>query len=269
MPALDTLNAVRDVKPGASVLATVTDEENNSHPALAVQRFGLGRTAAMLIGNLWHWGLHDEASQKDLAKSWRQLVRWLVSDVPTRVAVTAQTGADGDPSLVRLTVKVRDQEYKPMDNANVQLTIRPVRLSQGAGTNELQLPADASPSEPGAYQRDYVQTEAGACTVEAVATLSDGTVVGRASAGWASDPAAEEFRSLKPNLAYLEALAKRTGGEVLKMDSLRDFVRRLPQRRAPVMESFSKPLWQQPAVYLFALFCFVAEWGIRRWKGLP
>jgi hypothetical protein len=35
------------------------------------------------------------------------------------------------------------------------------------------------------------------------------------------------------------------------------------------MEPWSKPLWQEPAVYLFALGCFVAEWGIRRWKGLP
>ena len=83
------------------------------------------------------------------------------------------------------------------------------------------------------------------------------------------DPAAAEFRSLKPNRAYLEALAKRTGGQVLTMDGLRDFVRQLPQRHAPVMESWSKPLWENPVVYLFALACFVAEWGIRRWKGLP
>jgi uncharacterized membrane protein len=269
MPSLDVLNAVPDVKPGASVLATATDEDNHSHPALAVQRFGLGRTAAMMIGDLWRWGMRDEAAQKDLAKSWRQLVRWLVSDVPARVAVTAQTAADGDPSLVRLVVKVRDEEYKPMDNASVQLTIRPAQLSQAAGTNDLQLAADASASEPGAYQRDYIQTDAGARVVEAVAAQADGKIIGRASAGWALDPAAAEFRSLKPNRAYLEALARRTGGEVLTLDTLRDFVRQLPQRRAPVMEPWSKPLWQEPAVYLFALGCFVAEWGIRRWKGLP
>ena len=268
MPTLDVLNTVREVKPGASVLATVTDEDNNSHPALAVQHFGLGRTAAMLVGDLFHWGMHDEESQKDLAKSWRQLVRWLVSDVPARVAVTAQTAADGDPAKVRLVVKVRDEEYKPLDNAGVQLTIRKVSASQGAATNDLHLTADASPSQPGTYERDYIATE-GACTVEAVVTQSDGKIIGRSSAGWASDPAAEEFRSLKPNRAYLESLAKRTGGEVLTLEGLRDFVRRLPQRHAPVMEPWSKPLWQEPAVYLFALGCFVAEWGIRRWKGLP
>ena len=269
MPPLDVLNAAPGVKPGASVLATVSDEDNNSHPALSVQRFGLGRGAALMIGDLWRWGMQDESAQKDLAKSWRQLVRWLVSDVPARVAVTAQTAADGDPARVRLVVKVRDEEFKPLDNASVQLIVRPVPLVPGAAARDLHLAADASPSQPGTYQADYIATEAGAWTVEAAATQSDGKMAGRASAGWASDPAAEEFRSLKPNRAYLEALARRTGGEVLTMDGLRDFVRNLPQRQAPVMAPWSKPLWQKPAVFLFALGCFVAEWGIRRWKGLP
>ena len=269
MRRLDVLNAVRGVKPGASVLATVTDAENNSYPALVVQRFGLGRSAAMLLGDLWRWGMHDESAQKDLAKSWRQLVRWLVSDVPMRVSVTAETAAAGDPARVRLVVKVRDEEFKPLDFASVQLTIRKLGSSAGAATNDLQLTADASANQPGTYQADYFATEAGACTVEAVATQSDGKMIGRAVAGWALDPAAAEFRSLKPNRAYLESLAKRTGGQVLTLDALRDFVRTLPQRQAPVMEPWSKPLWQEPAVYLFALACFLAEWGIRRWKGLP
>ncbi len=263
MPALNVFNAVPGVKPGASVLATVSDTDHNSFPALAAQRFGLGRSAALMIGDLWRWGMTDEAAQKDLAKSWRQLIRWLVSDVPARVVVTAQTAADGDPARVRLVVKVRDEEYKPLDNATVQLTIQP------GSAHDLVLAADASASQPGAYQADYIATEPGACTVEAVAAQPDGKIIGRATAGWASDPAAAEFRALKPNRPYLEELARRTGGEVLTPDGLRDFVRRLPQRQAPIMEPWNKPLWQQPAVFLFAIGCFVAEWGIRRWKGLP
>ena len=269
MPPLDVLNALLGVKPGASVLATVSDPDGNNFPALVVQRFGLGRSAALMIGDLWRWGMQNENAQKDLAKTWRQLVRWLVSDVPARVSVHAETGADGDPARVRLVVKVRDEEYKPLDNATVQLTIHPVSLSQGAAAQDQQLTTDASPNQPGTYVSDYLATGPGASTAEAVATQTDGKVIGRSAAGWAVDPAAAEFRSLQPNRAYLESLAKRTGGEVLTLDSLRDFVRQLPQRHAPIMESWSKPLWQEPSVYLFALCCFVAEWGIRRWKGLP
>jgi len=76
MPAFQVLNAVRDVKPGASVLATVSDSAGQTYPALVVQRFGLGRSAALTIGDLWRWGLGDESMQKDLGRAWRQLVRW-------------------------------------------------------------------------------------------------------------------------------------------------------------------------------------------------
>ena len=63
------------------VLATVTDG-SEERPALVTQRLGRGRTAALLIGDLWQSGLGDEARQKDLGKAWRQVVRWLVADVP-------------------------------------------------------------------------------------------------------------------------------------------------------------------------------------------
>ena len=276
LPPFNVLNTISAIKPGASVLATVSDSDNHSFPALAAQRFGAGRTAALMLGDLWRWGFRDEASQKDLAKSWRQLVRWLVSDVPARVSVTAEGSADGDPSRVRLVVKAHDEEYKPLDGATVQLTVRPVRLFQAGEeeggatpTNVLHLTAEASPSQAGTYEADYVARDSGAYAVEAVVTQGNGEVVGRAASGWASDPAAEEFRSLKPNRALLEALAKRTGGEVINMDRLKDFVGKLPQRRAPITETWSEPLWQKPLVFLCVLGCFVAEWGIRRWKGLP
>ena len=87
MPPFEVLNPIRESKPGASVLATVSDTDNHTYPALVVQRFGLGSVAALMVGDLWRWGFKDEAMQKDLAKSWRQLVRWLVSDVPARVTV--------------------------------------------------------------------------------------------------------------------------------------------------------------------------------------
>jgi predicted RNA-binding Zn ribbon-like protein len=67
----------------------------------------------------------------------------------------------------------------------------------------------------------------------------------------------------------LETIAKRTGGELVKMEDLERFVRHFPERHAPVTESWTEPLWQKPLVFLFVLCCFVAEWGIRRWKGLP
>jgi hypothetical protein len=275
MPPFEILNPIREFKPGASVLASVSDATDHTYPALVVQRFGLGSVAAQLVGDMWRWGLKDESMQKDLAKSWRQLIRWLVSDVPARVTVESQT--TDEPNQVRLIVKARDEEFKPLDNAVAKVTIRPVELLRRSGdssnadtnTRALELAADPSPSQPGRFEATYVVREAGAYCVDAVVTLPDGRVAGRAEAGWTADPAVDEFRSLKPNRALLETIARRTGGEIVAMEDLSSFVRRLPERHAPITETASRPLWHQPAMFLFVLACFLADWGIRRWKGLP
>ena len=276
------LNRVRDVKPGASVLATVKDEQGREAPALIVQRFGKGRTAALTIGDLWRWGLQDEASHKDMAKSWRQMARWLVADVPNRVELVARPGPAEDNQAMQLLVRARDRQFQPQDNANVKLEVRfvsaraegaaptnatsPVSLS-GTGVS-VPLSVEDSGSEPGLYQSSYLPRETGGYLAEAVVTDAAGIAVGRAEAGWTADPAADEFRSLKPNRALLESLAKMTGGEIVPLEKLADFVNRLPERKAPIVESVSSPLWHTPWMFLLALGCFVAEWGLRRWKGL-
>ncbi|HMP82395.1 MAG TPA: hypothetical protein PKA41_06765 [Verrucomicrobiota bacterium] len=278
VPPFEVFNPTRDIKPGASVLASVSDPTDKTYPALVAQRFGLGRSAALMIGDLWRWGMRDEAMQADLAKSWRQLVRWLVSDVPPRIAVTAEPSPTGDTAEVRLTVKARDEDFKPLDNAKVRLTIRQIKSTaseSGAVTNAapnmsfVQFTAEPSAANPGTYEATYIARDSGAYAVEAVVTQADGKIAGRAATGWASDRAAAEFRSLQPNRALLETIAKRTGGELVPLENLEKFVRSLPGRHAPITETSTIPLWHKPLVLLFVLACFVAEWGIRRWKGLP
>jgi hypothetical protein len=48
------------------------------------------------------------------------------------------------------------------------------------------------------------------------AKAADGSEVGRAPVGWTSDPAADEFRDLKPNRDLLARLAAATGGQVVE-----------------------------------------------------
>jgi uncharacterized membrane protein len=259
------LNKVRGMKPGASVIATVSDDGKTQHPALAVQRFGNGRVGAVMIGDLWHWGLKDEANHRDMDKAWRQLMRWLVTDVPGKTELVAEQKPGDANQAVRLQVRVRDKKFQPLDNANITLHVRPVGQSV---TNAIRLTAEASATQAGVYEATYVPRETGGYHAEAVVTDATGMEAGRAEAGWTSDPAADEFRSLKPNRALLEAIAKKTGGEVISISKLESFAKGLPNRKAPVTESWTSPLWHQASVFLFALACFVAEWGLRRRRGL-
>jgi len=185
-----------------------------------------------------------------------------VADVPNRIDLQADQNRADPSQPVLLQTRVRDQKFQPLDNAAVSVSVRP------AGQPALRLTAEPALTEPGLYQATYVPHDTGGYYAEAIVTNSVGAEVGRAEAGWTSDLAAEEFRSLKPNRALLEIIAKKTGGEIIAANQIEDFASRLPQHQVPIMENWSYPLWHQTSVFLFALACFIAEWGLRRWKGL-
>jgi hypothetical protein len=132
----------------------------------------------------------------------------------------------------------------------------------------IELAATADPAEAGLYTATFVPRHTGGYLVTADVTDPKGVILGQAQAGWTSDPAAEEFKSLQPNRALLESIASRTGGEIIEAGELDSFAAGLPDRESPIMEAWSFPLWHQAWVLLFALGCFVAEWGLRRWNGL-
>jgi hypothetical protein len=141
--------------------------------------------------------------------------------------------------------------------------------SAGAKTNTLRLQAEPSVNEPGLYQAVYVPRVTGGYKATAYVTNSVGAEAGRDDTGWSTDLAAEEFHSLSPNVPLLEAIAKKSGGEIIPANKLEEFVRSLPQKHAPIMDSWTFPLWHTPAMFGLALVCFVSEWGLRRWKGMP
>jgi len=260
LPHVEVLNRARDAKPSAMVLAAVSDGAND-YPALVTQRFGRGRTAAITVGDFWQMGLGDETLQKDLGRAWRQIVRWLVADVPQPVEVRAVPQGGGE--AVRIQVRVRDSKFQPLENATITLKILPADSAEGAN-----LSAEPSPDESGLYESTYIPRESGGYRVEAEVISEDGAKVGSGQSGWATDLAAAEFRSLAPNRTLMENLARRTGGAMLDADGLEAFLDQLPDRQSLITETITSPLWHTPWMFLFALGCFVAEWGLRRWKGL-
>jgi uncharacterized membrane protein len=279
MPPFQVFNLVRELKPGASAIATVQDDKGRQYPALAVQRFGGGRVGALMIGDLWRWGFLNETAHKDMDKAWRQMFRWLVADVPRRVELTVEPKSDDANQTVLLQVRARDKAYQPMDNVSVVLTVRSITNhldhTNGVAIEKLEtavtpvrLTTEPSSTEPGLYEASYVPRESGAYLAETIATDSAGAEIGRAQAAWTADPAADEFRSLKPNRPLMAQLARQTGGEVVSADKLDQFAAGLPNKQAPITESWTRPLWHQPAVFLLALACFVIEWGLRRSRGL-
>ncbi|QDT12238.1 hypothetical protein [Stieleria marina] len=262
MPAFTTINPVGEIKPGASQLAVAKSADGETVPALLAQRFGKGRSAAIPIGDLWRWSMRrDDTQRDDPAQAWRQLMHYLVNEVPRRAEIKVRSAADPNQP-VTIVATARDEDYLPLDNANVQFTIDP------PDGEPFTIKAEPDDQTPGQYLTTYWSREPGAYRVTASITQADGNDVGEAASGWTAQSNAAEFRQLQLNRDLLKRIADQTGGEIIAEDRLSAFVTDLPNRKVPVTETWIYPIWHRPWVMFLAMLCLCAEWGIRRLRGL-
>jgi len=264
MPPFKTVNRMDAIKPGASVLAQVEAAGGEPRPALVVQPFGRGRTAALLVGDMWKWQMRrEDYKESDHDKAWRQMVRWLVADVPQPVEVETRRSSGTALPGVEIVVRARDKQFSPLDNAGVSIKV------QTPDKRSIDLVAESSSTAPGEYVATFAPREAGTYRATIAVSAADGSEVGSRQTGWSVEPETEEFRTLSVNRPLLERIAKETGGEMVDADGLDRFVASLPNRKIPVVESWTYPLWHQWQMFLVAMICLIGEWGLRRWRGLP
>ncbi len=262
-PKLQLANSARETKPGARVFAEIQDEQGKSFPAVVAHQYGQGRSVAVLIGDLWRWSIQrNEGDKDDLAQSWRQIIRWLVAEVPRQLETELTWLEIGAVPGVQLNVRLRTEEYQPKENAVVTISVQP---PQG---DAIKLDAEPSLSEPGLFEATYIPRDAGTYVAE-VHVKDETELTSTMKVGWTSQPNAEEFHQVETNHETIELLAKRSNGKVITIAELPEFVRELPQKEMPVQEIKTTPLWHSPFIILLALTCLAAEWGIRRWRGMP
>jgi len=269
MPEFRVLNRVGSIKAGAMVVATIGDNASDPYPALVVQRYGSGRAGALTVGDLWRWGLKKTEMHDDMDKFWRQTLRWLVADVPHRVTLQALQQHDRVNQPVLFRVRVRDKDFEPMEEASVVIDV----MASDTQEEKIQLTAESVLSETGLFEAVYVPRHDGHYFAKAVVTDAEGLKIDEAEAGWVVDREAHEFSSIKANRSLLETIARQTGGRMVELQDLDSFARNLPHVEAPISEAWIKPLWDLrgmlPAIFAFVLLCFIGEWALRRWKGMP
>jgi len=263
MPPFEVLNRTNGIKPGASVLAEATSSDDERVPVLVTQRFGKGRSAALMIGDMWRWALHHEGpGVSPLGQSWRQMIRWLIADVPKPIQMKLKSEDVVSSKIVQILVDVKGSDFKSIDNAQVTVSISApngtVSTARGEGAN----------SVPGQYECTSVAEDEGVYTATCEVKANDGSIIGSSQLGWVYDPSSLELQQVGSDLKMLESIASETGGSVVSWDELTTFAAALPSKKVPVSEFRVYPLWHQSWVLMIAVLCLCCEWGLRRRNGL-
>jgi uncharacterized membrane protein len=254
-------------KPGAAVLANMITPEARKLPLLITENFGRGRTAIMATGGSWRWQMSSPLGDTAHDLFWQQLLRWLVSDTPGRVAASVPAQMLLDNGAVTLTAEVRDQQYNPAPDAKVE-----AHILGPSGASAL-VEMTPVPDSPGQFQAAWSAPRTGAYLTEVTALRADpnsGTVkeLGRDVLTFQRmDGVAENFHT-EQNRDLLERLATQTGGQYWKPADLGKLAGAIPFSEAGVTMRETKDLWNLPLVFLVLLLLRFSEWWLRRKWGI-
>ncbi|HSG48742.1 MAG TPA: hypothetical protein VLA43_13060, partial [Longimicrobiales bacterium] len=262
LPPVSTLNRVLRVKPGAVTLLS-GDAGTEERVVLAHHRFGRGKVLALPVQDTWMWQMHADIAVEDQRHEtlWRQLLRWLVDDVPAPVTVALAAERAEVGEAVDVTAMVMDSAYIPLNNAAVTLS---VTHPTGAVTQEvLAWSVDAD----GEYRSRVTPLEPGSYTVSVAASTGEG-ILGTATTVLDVGPSQEEYFDAGRRTPLLQRLADETGGRFYTPDQAGDLPEDLRFTGAGVTLTEERDLWDMPIVLLLLVGFLGAEWGVRRFRGL-
>lgn len=205
MPKVADYEEVGEPKPGATTLLNVTPPNRRTLPLLVTESFGRGRSAVFATGGSWRWKMWTDHADKTHPAFWQQLLRYLVTDTPGQITSTIPKTVVSDEARIPLRVEVRDREFKPVSNAQLQARF----LSPDGASSTVQL--SPVPLEEGAYSAEYNADKAGSYVVEVLAGQGQEALGTDVLTFRREDGVAENFRTSQ-NRELLEKLSQQTGG---------------------------------------------------------
>ncbi len=262
LPPLSTVNRIASTRPGATVLLTGSGEDL-SQPVLAFQRYGRGKALAFAVQDAWLWQMHADMALEDRTHEtlWRQLLRWLVSDVPAAVAFTAGDERVMPEEPVTLRADVHDERFDAVNDAAV---VARVTAPSGAVTD---VPLHWGAGRDGEYRAPFVPAEAGRHEV-AIAVSGGAQRSGSATGSFDVGASNEEMVGATMRAPLLRRIAEESGGRFYTPETVGSLPADIAISGSGVTVREYRELWDMPVIFLGLLTLLGAEWSFRRRRGL-
>jgi uncharacterized membrane protein len=260
LPYLMNFQEAGQPKPGAVVLAEMT-AAGNTLPLLITQKYGRGRTAVFATGGDWRWQMLQPVEDMSHEMFWRQMLRWLVSDTPTRVVSSTPRSVLLDDGHVHLRAEVRDTTYLPTSDAQVEARV----VGPDGAAQSVELHPDAL--EQGVYSVDWDASRPGSYVTEITARRGQQELGRDVLTFRREDGVAENFH-LEQNRDLLEKLSSQTGGRYYRPNEVSKLGEDIAYSDAGITVRETRDLWDMPIIFFFALLLCCTEWLLRRKWGV-
>jgi uncharacterized membrane protein len=263
MPQVSTVNPIREVKPGATILLTAPSLGRGDQIVLAYQRYGRGKTVALPLQDSWRWKMDAKIPVTDTthAMFWRRMVRWLVDAVPDQLNLLTGHDRVEPGEAVRFTAEVLDTAYVEVNDAHVEAHI------MSPSNKVIDVPMEWTVERDGEYGAVFNPDESGLYEIKVTATrdgkdLASNVMHLRVSAG------DSEYYDAAMRAPLLKRIAEETGGRFFTPSNAAALPEAISYSGRGVTVVEERELWDMPALLMLLLALLGAEWGFRRTRGL-
>ena len=284
LPALTMINRAEQVAPGATELLSGVGSDGRHHVVLAHQRYGRGNVLAFPVQDSWVWQMHHDIPVDDMTHEiyWRQLLRWLVHNVPDPVTITLPRDRVEAGDAVSILAQVEDEAYRGVNDASV------VAYVTSPIGEEIAVPMEWTVGKDGEYRGSFTPELDGPYTVQVEALLppraGQASAAAAANVGVADEgggrarvsstryldvgPSAAEYFGASMNASLLRRVAEETGGRFYTPETASTLPEDITYTGAGVTLVEENELWDMPILFLALVGLLGTEWVYRRRRSL-
>lgn len=262
---LDHLPPLLGAKPGATVLATLSEtaEGSQRYPLVAWQRYGTGKCMSIATDRLWR--LRFKTGDKYHWRVWSQSIQFLtlsrLMGEHKRIRLETHRTTYERGEQARLYAHVLDEDYEPVSQPSFEITVK------GVDGNTLQESLNLQPDRdtPGLYEGFFTPSVAGRYRVEA---NEDDQEVSNTTEFQVAD-VKQELSRTDADIDQMKRIASLTGGASLGIRDLSQLPALLKSSPVETTVRSERPLWDNWIVVLILVALLGTEWILRRKHDLP
>ena len=253
------------MKPGVRVLAehpTRTDSDGHRLPVFCFQYVGAGKVLFHATDETWRW--RYRVGDLYFARYWIQTIRCLcrskLADAGRSAVLTTDRREYVQGDSVRLRVRFADERLAPPDDDGVTIAVE----QSGQKTQRLSLHRAAGGR--GVFEGVLDRPAPGSYHAWIAVPTLDGQ---SAAADFRILPPPGEFARICMDAAAMRRAAEISGGRFYTFDSAARLLHDLPPGRQVPIESLPPyPLWNRWPILAILLGLLIAEWILRKRRGM-